>query len=176
MNPEPRLAMDLIGMPFNGTWEVSDIGLLVLACLLIMRVYGRIDKFEEILAKRLEAKIDQHAQPKGREIYPQPLVVKEEKEFTPLKDHKALEGKVNEMGERIDLGFENLRTERSRSTGNLHERIEAMSKEADARNEALRLEIKNDVRGVHNRTNEVLEAVSELRGSIQACQKIHLQQ
>jgi hypothetical protein len=164
----PLLAMDLVGMPFNGTWEVSDIGLIILACLLVMRVYQRLDKFEETLAKRLEVKIQEMERAKPREIYPQPLVVKEHEEMVTVpmcsQKHEALKAEIDGLRSRMDMGFKGVNEDRSRSTGNLHARIEEMDRRAGARVETLRLEMKEDFRGVHNRINEVLAGVAELQG------------
>jgi hypothetical protein len=164
----PLFAMDLIGMPFNGTWKLSDIGLLVLAILFIIRIYQRLDKFEETLAKRLEAKIQEAERAKPREIYPQPLGVKLHEEVVTvpicIQRHGALKDEVTDLNNRVELGFKELNSDRSRSTGNLHARIEEMDRRAGARTEALRLEMKQDFRGVHERINTVLEGVAELRG------------
>jgi hypothetical protein len=176
MNPASFLAMELIGSPLDGVLQVSDIGVLVLVVLSLMRVYQRIDKFEEAVARRLGARIAAGKVPNQTEIFPQPIAVKEYVEFTPLKDHQALKQEVGDMGHRIEHNFEELRIERSRSTGNLHERIERMSKEADDRSESLRKEMKADFRGVHERSNTLLEELSKLRGSIDACQRVHLHQ
>ena len=164
----PLVAIDLLGSPFDSTLQVSDIGLLLVAILFLVKLYRRVDQFEETLAKRLEGKIEQRAQPKGREIWPQPLIVKPHEEMTPLHLHEAMHGGLVKefvvLRDRLDESFKKLGDDRSRSTGNLHTRIEEMDRRASERTDSLRLEMKEDFRGVHSRINDVLEAVAELRG------------
>jgi uncharacterized protein YdhG (YjbR/CyaY superfamily) len=166
----PSLAIQMIGSPFDSELQVSDIGLLVIVILFLMRFYQRVDKFEDVVAKRLDAKIQAAAAPKMVELLPNPLTVKPHVDFTPLQVHEAMHGglraEVAEIRTRIDANFKELRDERSRSTGNLHERIESMDGRAAERTEELRKEIKEDIRGVHNRMNDILSAVSNLQGRI----------
>jgi hypothetical protein len=105
----------------------------------------------------------------------QPLRVQEEVEFATVERVEKVEAEVGLLRVELRDGFEGLRTDRSRSTGNLHERIEEMDSKAGARTEDLRKEIKNDMRGVHDRINEVLAAVSAVQSSVTVCQGIHLQ-
>ena len=46
----------------------------------------------------------------------------------------------------------------------IYEKIEEMDRHAAERTEMLRMEIKNDNRGIHERINQILEAVAEVRG------------
>ncbi len=170
----PLLAINMLGSPFDSELQISDIGLLVLVLLFIARLYQRFDKFEDTLAKRITEKQRSAGEPHIVEVIPNPLVTKEHVDYTPIKEHLALKEEVGAMSRKIDHGFSELRAERSRSTGNLHERIEEMDEKSEMRSTDLRKEIKADFKGVHDRTNEILKAVSELNGSLVACQKMHL--
>ncbi len=140
----PLFAMDLIGLPFNGTWEISDIGLIILACLLGMRVYQRLDKFEDVLSKRLEAKIEQRGQPKRTEILPHPLIIKPEVRMATHEELRGVEGRVERL-ERQDA-----------------ERLQLLTKSLSD------LDSKSEERAAktHDRINLLLTAVGEMRGEI----------
>ena len=167
----PLLVIPLIGSPLDSELQVSDIGLLLLVVLFLMRLYQRVNKFEETLAKRLEAKIQEAEQAKPREIYPQPLVVKEHEEVVTVpmctQRHEMLKTEIEGLRSRVDTGFRGVNEDRSRSIGNLHARIEQMDRRAAERTEALRIEMKGDNKGIHERINLVLEGVAELRGKHQ---------
>ena len=76
------------------------------------------------------------------------------------EEHDKLKVRVDKIADDIARGFERLDQKRSVSVAGLHE-------ELDQSIERLRLEVKGDIKGVHDRINVVLEAVSKLRGKIE---------
>jgi len=106
----------------------------------------------------------------------QPLKVEKVVEFATAERVEKVEGELSALRAEVQEGFQGIREDRSRSTGNLHQRIESMEFKAQARTDELRREIKTDVRGVHERINEVLAAVNRVSSSVEVCQKIHLKE
>jgi len=104
----------------------------------------------------------------------QPIRVQEEVEFATVERVEKVEIELGTVRSELRAGFDNLQKDRSRSTGNLHERIEEMETRSEQRNEGLRREIKSDMKGVHDRINDVLAAVSGVSSSVETCQKMHL--
>ena len=90
---------------------------------------------------------------------PQPLVVQAHKSYTPWEQHLDLKARVDKMSDEIRQGFERLDHKRSQSIAGLHDDLQNSSA-------TIRAEVKEDISGVHTRINEVLEAVSELKGRI----------
>ena len=83
-----------------------------------------------------------------RGVSPQPLRVQGEPEYVTVAHCNATHDR-------------NLREH-----GELHSRIGGVDRGAKANVDSLRLELKSDFKGVHDRINDVLAAVSELRGEI----------
>jgi hypothetical protein len=104
----------------------------------------------------------------------QPIRVQSEIEFATVGRVEKVEAELSSLRTELRSGFEGLRADRSRSAGNLHERIEEMEGKSEARTEALRKEIKSDMKGVHDRINEVLAGVSRVQASVETCQKLHV--
>ena len=50
--------------------------------------------------------------------------------------------------------------------GRLHKRIDATGLRLEEKTQSLRLEVKEDIKGIHSRIDDVLTAVSELNGII----------
>lgn len=100
-------------------------------------------------------------------IADQPLHVKAATEYASKTEHDLLRDEVRDLRTDMQNGFKELSDERSRSVGNLHERIE----DFDAKNQQLtadlRKEMKSDFNGVHNRITDVLSVVSKLQGSFE---------
>lgn len=84
--------------------------------------------------------------PSSTEISGQPLTVKAAARFATKEEHSELKGVVEAMGREIKEGFASMDGRRSGSI------------------DALRLEIKAEIHGVHERVNEVLRGVSRLEG------------
>jgi len=74
-------------------------------------------------------------------------------------EHIKLEGRVDNMAEQITAGFERLDQKRSVSIAGLHDDLALSTKE-------LRLEIKNDLKGVHDRMTDMLAAVHRMEGKL----------
>ncbi len=90
---------------------------------------------------------------------PQPLTVRTHDTYTPFTQHKELKDRVDKIADDIRLGFERLDQKRSVSIAGLHDDLH----EAVA---SMRSEVKVDISAVHSRMNDILGAVSELRGRI----------
>ncbi len=90
---------------------------------------------------------------------PQPLSVRTHDTFVPFAQHNELKTRVDKISDDIRTGFDRLDQKRSVSIAGLHEDLH----EAVA---SMRSEVKGDISAVHNRMNEILAAVSELRGRI----------
>ncbi|MDD2763475.1 MAG: hypothetical protein PHE83_05815 [Opitutaceae bacterium] len=86
------------------------------------------------------------------------------REFATVESVQKLDGDLSRIRGEVHAGFKDLREERSRSTGNLHEKIEEFDRKNETRIAELRCELKDDIRGVHDRVNEVLHAVGRLEG------------
>lgn len=96
---------------------------------------------------------------KKDEPLPQPLTVKAHDTYTPFAQHTELKLRVDKIAEDIRHGFDRLDQKRSVSIAGLHDDL----REAVA---GMRSEVKQDITGVQNRINDVLAAVSELRGRV----------
>lgn len=90
---------------------------------------------------------------------PQPFEVKEHPVFATKAELDDVKRQVSELAEKIEDGFASLDTKRSHSLEKLHTDLQQ-------RTESLRLEIKADTEGLHNRITDVLSAFSELRGEV----------
>lgn len=81
-------------------------------------------------------------------------------EYASKAELAALSKRVDDLGTEIREGFRSLDSKRSISIAGLHDDLE--SKTTD-----LRKEVKADIAGVHTRINDVLAAVSELKGKVE---------
>jgi hypothetical protein len=142
----------------------AQLGTTLTILIVIAGGYWKLRRMEDYMRGKGEP----------HKIKPQPLVVKEAEEFATLDRVEKVEHNLEGLKSEVRLGFAGLREDRSRSTGNLHQRIEQMDRTSEARTEALRREIKADNKGMHERLNLVLEKVSEVRSSVEVCQGIHL--
>lgn len=86
---------------------------------------------------------------------PQPLEVKKHGGVATADDLREVHGRIKREREEIDKDIDNLRDEMRASAEKLDRAVNSM-----------RLEIKADNHGLHERINEVLSAVSELRGRL----------
>lgn len=86
---------------------------------------------------------------------PQPLTIKGEARFATAEDITQVHGRIAREREEVNKQINQQAAQIQRLEDNLEESIES-----------LRKEIKGDVLGVHNRINEVLAAVSEVRGRL----------
>lgn len=104
-------------------------------------------------------------------VSPQPLVVKPHEEYASRKEHDALVVQVRDQHAEIRTEIQTLREERSKSVGNLHQRIEAAAQDNRTVTDSLRKEVKQDIAGVHTLLNEQLRAFSKLEGRIEEALK-----
>ena len=83
------------------------------------------------------------------------------RQFVTREEFQTLAARVDAIACEVHDGFAKLDHKRSVSVANLHSAITALGT-------ALRGEIKNDTKAVHDRVNEVLSAVSELKGRVES--------
>ena len=74
-------------------------------------------------------------------------------------EHAELKAQVERIAAEITRGFERLDQKRSVSIAGLHDDLETSAKE-------LRLETKQDIKGVHDRINDVFTALCRLEAQI----------
>lgn len=83
------------------------------------------------------------------------------RQFVTREEFQALAERVDGIAAEVHEGFRALDHKRSVSVANLHAAITQLGN-------AVRSEIKADTKGVHDRVNEVLSAVSKLEGRIES--------
>ncbi len=81
-------------------------------------------------------------------------------EFATKAEHIELKGRVDRIADEIVRGFERVDQKRSTSIAGLHDDLETKTS-------ALRLEVKADIKGVHDRMTDVLGAVRRIEGKIE---------
>jgi len=81
-------------------------------------------------------------------------------EYATKAEHAELKGRVDKIADEIVRGFERVDQKRSVSIAGLHDDLEKSIG-------GLRVEVKDDIRGVHERINVVLAAVSKLEGKLE---------
>lgn len=108
----------------------------------------------------------------GKAGVPQPLVVELQKDFTPLERTEELEREVREGFDKMGKQISSVDGERRASVGRAHAKTEALIKdlrdELRDDNNTFRAEMREDIKGVHNRVNDVLGAVSRLEGMMES--------
>lgn len=103
-----------------------------------------------------------------RELINQPLSVKEHTEFATKKEMEGVKHDISV----VDADLKSLRREITengeRRRISIEGKVSDLAREARAQNEALRREMKEDNENVHERINDVLTAVAELKGKVDA--------
>lgn len=155
MNHLLPLAMDIAGSPFDTQLQMSDIALVLAVLLSLIKIYRKIDQFEQTFAERMGMRMDQKAKAKKVDIQ-QPLEVRETVKYVTEEDHRQTHGRITRERGEVD----------HRING-IEGRVEKLESKHENAMSALRLEIKGDIKGVHDRINAVLEAVSEMKGRLQ---------
>ena len=125
------------------TLTIEQLGISVVALILLTRWlwdYNRTRREEA-------AEHEPRANPALHTIY----VTKAE--------HAELKAQVERIAAEITRGFERLDQKRSVSVAGIHDDLETMVKE-------LRLETKQDMKGVHDRINDVFTALCRLEAQI----------
>jgi hypothetical protein len=120
-----------------------QLGTFIMILVAVLGGYMRLRKFEDYM----------RGQGERREISPQPLEVR-----------KAADYILREQCEKVHARMEAEFAQHSASRKSIYDRIEEMDGRAAARTEVLRKEVKEDIRGVHDRVNDVLHAVGRLEG------------
>ena len=92
---------------------------------------------------------------------PQPFVVQGSVRFATMEEHEKLEARVDGIGELIRSGFERLDHKRSQSVAGLHDDLEGSITD-------LRKEVKEDITGVHNRINDIAQAIARIEGKLES--------
>lgn len=87
---------------------------------------------------------------------PQPMQVQAAHGVATQQDVKEVHGRISRERQEID-----------RELSTVRERVDNLEHEQGDSLEKLRLEMKGDIKGVHDRINEVLSAVSHLRGRVE---------
>lgn len=74
-------------------------------------------------------------------------------------EHSELKGRVDKISDDIMRGFERVDQKRSTSIAGLHDDLKRETT-------ALRLEMKTDIKGVHERVNDVFRVVDKIEGRL----------
>jgi len=92
---------------------------------------------------------------RGGSPFPQPMKVEAAHSTATQQDIKEVHGRISRERQEVD----------GRIVG-LDQRIGKLEDDLDDSVDKLRLELKQDIKGVHDRVNDVLKAVSHLEGKV----------
>lgn len=81
-------------------------------------------------------------------------------EYATKAEHTELKIRVDGIDSSVRSGFDRLDGKRSVSIAGLHDDLEVKTKE-------LRLEVKSDIKGVHDRVTELLKVVARVEGKLE---------
>ncbi len=85
-------------------------------------------------------------------------------EMVTKAEHSELKDRVEKISDEIKAGFATLAEQRTESITGLHDDI-------GAKTTALRMEVKGDIKGVHDRMTDVFNAVSKMQGQLEELKK-----
>jgi hypothetical protein len=81
-------------------------------------------------------------------------------EYATKAEHAELKNRVDKIADEIVRGFERVDGKRSSSIAGLHDDLESKTT-------ALRMEVKSDIKGVHDRVSDLVGAVNRLVGKVE---------
>lgn len=99
------------------------------------------------------------APPAETEIKGQPITVRADTEYTTKEETDALEA-------RVEARFAALDKSRRENVEKLHDKFDHLEQRTQQVIAEMRREVKDDVTGMHKRTDVILEKLSELRGAV----------